>query len=217
MPIDRIIVMGASAGGVEALRAVVAGLPPDLPCPVLVVLHVPRTAPSALPDILDRAGPLPARHAVDGEELRPGHIVVAPGDHHLLVMDGRARLTRGATENGHRPAVDPLFRSAARACGPGAIGVVLSGARDDGAAGLAAVGRAGGVTVTQDPEDTLYPWMPLAAAGSTEVDHVAPAAKLGPLLGELARLPLAAPGRTDDPLLDAEVEMAKLSSVTTDA
>jgi two-component system chemotaxis response regulator CheB len=131
---------------------------------------------------------------VDGEELRPGHILVAPGDRHLLVLDGRARLTRGPTENGHRPAVDPLFRSAARAYGAGAIGVVLSGSRDDGAAGLAAIGRAGGTTVIQDPDDTLYPWMPLAAAEYTKTEHAAPAAKLGPLLGELARLPVPAGG-----------------------
>ena len=216
MPFDRVIVMGASAGGVEALRAVVAGLPPDLPCPVLVVLHVPRTGTSALPGILSRSGPLPATHALDGEELREGHIFVAPGDHHLLVLDGRARLTHGPTENGHRPAVDPLFRSAARAYGAGAIGVVLSGSRDDGAAGILAIGRSGGITVTQDPDDTLYPWMPLAAAEYTHIDHVAPAAKLGPLLGEQARLPVAAPPRTADPLLDAEVEQARLSPLSTD-
>src|SRR5881275_232348 len=104
--------MGASAGGVEALRAVIAGLPHDLDAAVLVVLHIPRTGPSALPSILRRAGKLPAGHPVDGEILKPGHIYVAPADHHLLVLEGRARLSHGPAENGHRPAIDPLFRSA---------------------------------------------------------------------------------------------------------
>jgi two-component system chemotaxis response regulator CheB len=211
----RVIVMGASAGGVEALRAVVANLPPDLPAPVLVVLHVPRTAPSALPRILARSGPLPAAHAVDGESLEPGRLYVAPNDHHLLVLDGRARLSRGPTENGHRPAVDPLFRSAARSYGPAVIAVVLSGSRDDGAAGMAAVARAGGTTVIQDPDDTLYPWMPLACAEHAVLDHVAPATKLGPLLADLAGLPVATVPPADDLLLSAEVEMAGLSPLTT--
>ncbi|BCJ56388.1 hypothetical protein Asp14428_78630 [Actinoplanes sp. NBRC 14428] len=158
-----VVAVGASAGGVEALRALVAGLPDGYPGAVLVVLHVPRDSPSALPAILTRSGPLPAATAVDGEELRHGRIYVAPNDHHLLALEGRIRLTRGPAENGHRPAVDPLFRSVARSYAERAVGVVLSGSRDDGAAGLTSIAARGGTTVVQDPADALYPWMPRAA------------------------------------------------------
>lgn len=180
-----VIVMGASAGGVEALRAVVAGLPPDLDATVLVVLHLPRTAPSALPLILGRATVLPVATAADGTELSAGRIYVAPVDHHMLLLEGRIRLSRGPSENGHRPAIDPLFRSAAVAFGPRVIGVVLSGSRDDGAAGMAAISRCGGTAVVQDPEHALHPSMPASVLAATHVDHVCPAEKIGPLLGEL--------------------------------
>jgi len=140
-PRRDVIAVGASAGGVEALRALVGGLPSDYAGAVLIVLHVPRDGPSALAGILNRSGPLPVTAAVDCEKLRYGHVYVAPNDHHLLVIDDHIRLTRGPAENGHRPAIDPLFRSVARAFGPRGIGVVLSGARDDGAAGLAGISK----------------------------------------------------------------------------
>src|SRR5690349_24140237 len=174
MPENRdLVAVGASAGGVEALRALVAGLPPDYPGTVLVVLHVPRDAPSALPAILNRCGSLPAETAAAGEPLRHSRIYVAPNDHHLLVLDGHVRLTRGPAENGHLPAVDPLFRSVARAFGRRGIGVVLSGSRDDGAAGLASIVARGGTAVVQDPADALYPSMPRAALAQVRTDHVA--------------------------------------------
>src|SRR5262249_19700770 len=132
----RVVVIGASAGGVEALREVVAGLPADLPAPVLVVLHV-RPEASHLPAILERGGTLPASHATDGQTLEPGRIFIAPPDNHLLVDDGRVRVVRGPKENLHRPAIDPLFRSAAVSYGPGTVAVVLSGSLSDGAAGAA--------------------------------------------------------------------------------
>jgi len=160
-----LIVVGASAGGVEALRAMVAGFPTDLAAPVVVVLHIPRDAPTALPAILRRAGALPAVQAEHGAPLRDGVVYVAPPDHHTLVEDGHLRLSTGPKENGHRPAIDPLFRSAALACGSGAIGVVLSGTRDDGTAGLAAIVDRGGVAVVQDPDDALYSSMPASALG----------------------------------------------------
>ena len=213
-----VVAVGASAGGVEALRALVGGLPAEYPGVVLVVLHVPRDAPSALPRILDRSGPLPAEAAVDGEKLRAGRIYVAPNDHHLLVLAGRIRLVRGPAENGHRPAVDPLFRSVARAYGPRAVGVVLSGSRDDGAAGLSSIAARGGTTVVQEPSDALYPWMPRAAIARVgTADHVAPAAKLGGLIAEITAmdLPASAP-RDADPMLDTEVAMSDLAAITTD-
>jgi two-component system, chemotaxis family, protein-glutamate methylesterase/glutaminase len=219
MPEHRdVVAVGASAGGVEALRALVAGLPPDYPGTVLVVLHVPRDAPSALPAILNRSGPLPAGTAGDGEPLRTGRIYVAPNDHHLLVLDGHIRLTRGPAENAHRPAVDPLFRSVARAFGRRSIGVVLSGSRDDGAAGLAAIVARGGAAVVQDPADALYPWMPKAALTQVHTEYVAPAVKLGPIIAQLTAMDLPdTPAVPDDSgLLDAEVAISDLGPVTTD-
>jgi two-component system chemotaxis response regulator CheB len=213
-----IVAVGASAGGVEALRALVAGLPLDFPGVVLVVLHIPRDAPSALPSILARSGPLPAQHATDGEPVRPGRIYVAPNDRHLLLLDGHLRLTRGPAENGHRPAVDPLFRSVARAAGRRSVGVVLSGSRDDGAAGLASIAAVGGVTVVQEPSDALYPGMPSAALATVAIDHSLPVAKLGGLLAGIATmdLPPHTDDMPDDPLLRAEVAMSELAPITTD-
>jgi two-component system chemotaxis response regulator CheB len=211
------VAVGASAGGVEALRALVAGLPPDYPGTILVVLHIARDSPSALPAILTRSGPLPATTAIDGEAVRPGRVYVAPADNHLLLLDGRLRLTRGPAENGHRPAIDPLFRSLARAVGPRAVGVVLSGARDDGASGLTAIARQGGTTVVQDPEDALYPWMPRAAMAQVTPDHIVPAGKIGGLLSGMADIDLPESHPAEDALLDAEVAMSDpYRTMTTD-
>lgn len=214
----RVIAIGASAGGVEALRAVVAGLPADLPAAVLVVLHIPIRAPSALPGILDRAGPLPARAARHGGRIRPSMIYVAPADHHLLIRNGHLELSVGPTENGHRPAIDPLFRSAAVTYGASAIGVVLSGARDDGSAGLTEIVKQGGQAIVQDPEEALHRSMPASALEHVASAHVLPAAKIGARLGELTREHLPQFEQSGpSPQLDAENEIAALGPVTTDA
>ncbi len=177
--------MGASAGGVEALQQLAAGLPADLPACVLVVLHVSPTSASVLPGILDRAGPLQASHAEDGNALEHGRIYVAPPDYHLLVDERLVRLDRGLPEHGHRPAVDPLFRSAASACGERVVGVILSGALDDGALGLAAIKAGGGVAVVQDPEDAMYPSMPRNAITRAGADHLVAARGLAELVVQL--------------------------------
>src|SRR5438046_2361834 len=148
-----IIVIGASAGGVEALVELVRLLPPDLPAAVFVVLHVPPQSTSVLPSILNRARTLPAVHPHDGQATQHGRIYVAPPDHHMLIKDGTIRLTRGPRENRNRPAADALFRTAARDYGPRVTGVVLSGALDDGTAGLSAIKSRGGLAVVQDPAE----------------------------------------------------------------
>jgi two-component system chemotaxis response regulator CheB len=187
MTVTDVVVIGASAGGVEALRALVGSLPPGLPAPVVVVLHIARHAPSALPAILSRSGPLPAVTAEDGAPLRAGVVFVAPADRHVLLADGHLRLSLGPTENGHRPAVDPLFRSAAAEYGPRVIGVVLSGTRDDGTAGLVAISERGGTALVQDPGDALYTGMPLSALEHVRSAARHPADKLGVVLGEMLR------------------------------
>src|SRR6266436_10126534 len=189
MPGHDIIVVGASAGGVKALVTVVRSLPKDLPATIFMVLHIPAEVPSVLPDILSRSGPLVAVHAVDGAAIEYGQIYVAPPDHHLLVERGKMRVVRGPRENRSRPAVDPLFRSAASAYGPRVVGVVLTGALDDGTAGLLAVKRRGGIAIVQDPNEALYPSMPLSALENVEVDYTLPLASIGPLLGRLAHEP----------------------------
>lgn len=193
-----LIVIGASAGGVEALRTLVGGLPADLPAAVGVVLHMPPTAPSMLPAILERAGRLPAHHPADGEALHPGQIYVAPPDHHLLIDVGQVRVVRGPRENRSRPAVDPLFRTAARAFGPRVIGVVLTGLLDDGTAGLAAIKQRGGLAVVQDPVDALYTGMPRSAVESVAVDYCLPVVQIGSLLARLVLEP--APPEEDFPV-----------------
>jgi two-component system, chemotaxis family, protein-glutamate methylesterase/glutaminase len=188
---QRLIVVGASAGGVHALRTLASGLPADLPCPLLVVLHI-GPHPSVLPQLLSRTGPLPARSAVADERIEPGHIYVAPPDHHMLVSGETILLTRGPKAHHSRPAVDPLFLSAALARGPGAVGVVLTGMLDDGTSGLQAIKRCGGVAVVQDPAQAYAPSMPRSALDNVDVDHCVGLARLPALLAELAAAPLPA-------------------------
>lgn len=197
-----LIVIGGSAGAVDALTALVSGLPGDLPAAVCVVVHQPPYVHSRLAEVLDRAGALPAVAAQDGVEIVPGTLYVAVPDKHLLVMpDGRGggtlRLTNGPRENRTRPSVDPLFRSAALAYGPRLIATVLSGGLDDGTAGLWAVRDRGGLAVVQDPATALVASMPRSALNEVGADHVAAAHQLGPLLGGLARLPAAPPPSAD--------------------
>lgn len=186
MPGHDIVVVGASAGGVEALTELFSRIPPDFPASIFVVLHVPAGSRSLLPRILRRFGPLPVVHASDGEPIARACIYVAPPDRHLLVKRGHVRLGRGPRENSSRPAVDPLFRTAALAYGPRVVGVVLTGTLDDGTAGLHVVKQRGGTAVAQDPDEALYPGMPGSAIANVAVDHVLPLAGIAELLVRLA-------------------------------
>src|SRR5215210_7981582 len=196
-PVERLIVIGASAGGVEALQRVVRDLPASLPAAIVIVLHVPTTAISRLPDILTRAGALPARHVTSTMSLERSTIYVAPPDRHVVCSDHQLSLVEGPRENGVRPAVDPLFRSAARMFGERAIGVILSGTLDDGTAGAAAIHAHGGITIAQDPDDAICPGMPTSVIETGHVDYVAAADEIPALLADLVRAPAA--GRPERP------------------
>jgi two-component system chemotaxis response regulator CheB len=211
MPGHDLIVIGASAGGVEAVSALVGALPEDLQAAVCVVLHLRPDVHSHLTEVLARATSLPVVTARNDMPLRPGTIYVGVPDLHFLVERGGdrgvIRLVRGPRENRARPAVDPLFRSAALAFGSRVIAVVLSGALDDGTAGLWAVKERGGIAVVQDPDDAAVSSMPASALAEIEVDHVASARALGPLRGRRAREPGPAPPRVEGGL-SAEREPA---------
>jgi two-component system, chemotaxis family, protein-glutamate methylesterase/glutaminase len=184
----NVVVIGASAGGIEPLTQIVQKLPADLAAPVLIVVHIGPHSPSYLAEILTYKGTLPAKPAQAGEIMRNDMVYVARPDRHLLVeSNGRIRTPRGPRENGSRPAIDPLFRSTALAFGPSVIGVILSGALDDGAAGLRGIKMCGGTTIVQDPVDAHVDSMPLSALRSASVDYCLPATEIGPLLARLVK------------------------------
>jgi two-component system chemotaxis response regulator CheB len=189
----RVVAIAASAGGVEAIRTVVAALPGSFPAAVCVTLHIPSTGRSLLAPILDRDSALHAVVAEDGMRLRDGTIYVAPADHHLLIGRDRLQLGRGPKENGTRPAADPMFRSLAASWGAHGIAVVLSGALDDGSAGAVTVARAGGTVIVQDPADALVPGMPSSTIAADTPERVVPAAEIAGVLQELVAQRVADP------------------------
>jgi two-component system, chemotaxis family, protein-glutamate methylesterase/glutaminase len=191
-----IIVIGASAGGIQALTTLVAGLPRDFPASLVVVVHIPPCAISRLPEILSRSGPLPAAHARHGEAIEPGRIYIAPPDRHLLVRAGWIELSRGPRENHCRPAIDPLFRTAARVYGARVIGIILSGALYDGSMGLLAIKTRGGMAIVQDPQEAIVDSMPRRAIERVEAEHVLPVAEMAAALTDLIRQPVIAQGGT---------------------
>lgn len=193
-------------GGVEALRALVGSLPADLPAAVFVVQHIASGSVGAMGKILDGAGPLPAALAREGEPIERSRIYAAPPDYHLLVAEGKVRVMYGPRENRWRPAIDPLFRSAAVAYSTRVIGVVLTGVLDDGTAGMMAIKQCGGIAVVQHPEDAMYPDMPLSVMDHVQVDHAVPLDEMGSLLEMLVREPATSPGRIPEELR-AEVRL----------
>jgi len=169
-----IVVIGGSAGSLEPLERIARDLPSDFEAAVFVTTHTPSDSVSALPHLLSRRGPLFASHALDRAPIAPGRIVIAPPDHHLIISDGVMRVIDGPTENGSRPSIDVMFRSAA-AFGPRTCGVLLSGTLDDGVAGLVAIHEAGGTTLVQDPGDAYFPEMPQNALNTGSIDRCLPA------------------------------------------
>src|SRR5215475_540343 len=205
----RVIVIGTSAGGVQALKTLLAGLPVDLDAYVLAVIHIAPSSPGLLPDLLSKAGRLHCVHPSQGEMLQRRRFYVAPPDRHMLIdARGSIRLSHGPKENRARPAVDPLFRSAALAFGPSVIGVILTGNLDDGTAGLLAVKRSGGTTVIQNPVDAAAPSMPRSAAMHVHIDHTVPLSKLAPLLVSLSKERPSAERRVMPDELRIEAEIA---------
>jgi two-component system, chemotaxis family, protein-glutamate methylesterase/glutaminase len=194
MPEHDIIVVGASAGGLEALQELAGSLPPDLPASVFVTIHVHPRSKSLLPALLSKAGPLPALHPEDGAPIEKGRIYVAPPNYHMAVENGHIHLGLGPKEQHERPCINVMFRTAAAAYGPRVAGVVLTGQLDDGAAGLWEIKRHGGIAVVQHPEEAPFPSMPLSALREIEVDYTLPVAQIGPLLDRLARQ--STPART---------------------
>ena len=200
-----IVVIGASVGGVEALRAIAAGLPADFAASVFAVLHTSSNSPGVLAGILERAGPLPAICVNGIEAVRPGRIYVPRPDHHLVVEPGYARATRGPKENRFRPAVDPLFRSAARAFGPRVTGVVLSGALYDGSLGLMAVKTRGGIAIVQDPREAAVASMPRSALNLVAADYVLESSAIAAVLNEVVMAPVGRKG--GKPMADREEQL----------
>lgn len=208
MRVNHVVVIGTSAGGIETLSTLIKALPAGFAAPICVVMHTAPQSPDVLRDILARAGSLPVVTAASGMRLRPGTIYVAPPDYHLLIEPGTLRVTKGPREHRFRPAVDPLFRSAAQVYGPATIGVVLSGNLDDGTTGLRTIKQLGGVAIAQDPRDALHPSMPRSAIGHVKVDHVVPIATMAPLLTRLTETAEMVEAVAGSERADIEVKLA---------
>jgi two-component system chemotaxis response regulator CheB len=210
-----IVAIGASTGGVDALKTITRGLPSEFPAAVFVVLHI--GAFSYLSQILDRAGPLPAANARNGEKIRPGHIYIAPPDQHMLLHDDHVLLRRGPRENMARPSIDPLFRTAAATYGGRVIGVVLTGALSDGTAGLRAIKRCGGIAVVQDPDDAEVPDMPRNAMRHVPIDRREKIARMADLLAQLVDEPAGAtPEIPEDIRMEAAIAAQEEGSMSTE-
>ncbi|HEY5923807.1 MAG TPA: chemotaxis protein CheB, partial [Kofleriaceae bacterium] len=192
-----IVTIGASAGGVEVLLELASGLPRELPASVFIVVHMAPGHASALPDLLEKRGRLPAKHPLHDEAIAPGTIYIAPPDMHMQLRNGAIDVVRGPKDNGHRPAVDVLFRTASAAYGPRVIGVVLSGYQNCGTAGMMSIKARGGVAVAQAPDSAAAPDMPRSVIDNVTVDHVVHPLELPGLLAKLVTSP-AGPADTPD-------------------
>jgi two-component system, chemotaxis family, protein-glutamate methylesterase/glutaminase len=206
MPAQDIIVIGGSAGGLEALSTMLGGLPRSLNAALVAVLHTSPQGGGVLPQVLERACTLPVKYPAEGESIQRGHVYVAPPDRHLTLESGTISVHSGPRENGFRPAIDPLFRSAAKQFGDRVVGVVLSGALDDGTFGLMAIKEAGGSAIVQHPYEAIVPSMPLSAIQNVEVDHIVRARDIPALLLEAAARGLRVSSATPKPVSDNQVD-----------
>ena len=215
--ISQVIVIGTSAGGLSALKKLISQLPKDFPLPVLIVRHIsPDAMGNVLLDELNKLNTVKCRHAKSGNNLKPGYLYLAPSDHHLLIGGNLKMLvTKGAHENRSRPAIDPLFRSAAVAFGTGVIGILLTGYLDDGTAGMKAINRCGGICIVQDPDEAEYPDMPRNALNNVKVDYCLPISEMGPLLLKIfqRKLPKSKPV-PGDVLIEAKIAERVLSDLS---
>src|SRR5262245_12586971 len=202
MATRNIIVIGGSSGGLEAIRAILSGLSGGFPASIFVVLHSGAESPGVLDRIFSRATTLPARYAIDREPIRPGHIYIGPADRHLLVKRDHVRVTRGPRENRFRPAVDPLFRTAATAHGPRVIGIVVSGGLDDGAIGVRFIKNRGGIAIVQDPHEAPVSEMPQAAIAHVNVDYILPAGEIAGVLRRLTSETIQVTAMEDEEIRD---------------
>lgn len=201
------VVIGASAGGLEALRQLLGALPANLDAAVLVVLHTSNHEGSVLPNILGRAGPLPAVHPKDGARIRKGHVYIAPPNLHMIVADGHLQLVPGPRENLHRPAIDPLFRSAAAVYGPRVIAIVLTGLLDDGTSGLMVVRASGGEAIVQDPDTATFAAMPRNALKQVPDAFVLPLEQIPGMVVRLCREGANGKAPSSEFLADAEKDV----------
>lgn len=211
-----IVVVGGSAGGIEAVQQLLRPLPRDVPAAVVVVLHTGLDSPRVLDRIIGRSTELDCVYAEHGMEIQKGRVHIAPPDYHLILRGGRFELVHGPTENRARPSIDVLFRSAAVSCPGRVVGVVLSGNLDDGAAGLAAIKRCGGLALVQDPDGILYPSMPSSALGATDVDGCWSLPKLPGALLELVHRPVPHTVPEVPRLIEIEVEMVSNPTLSID-
>ncbi|HSI75241.1 MAG TPA: chemotaxis protein CheB [Lunatimonas sp.] len=215
--ISQVLVVGTSAGGLNALKNLISQLPKDFPLPILIVRHIsPDATGSILLDELNKLETLKCQHAISGKDLKPGHIYLAPSDHHLLVGENHKMLvTKGAHENRSRPAIDPLFRSAAVAFGAGVIGILLTGYLDDGTSGMKAIKKCGGICIVQDPMEAEYPDMPRNALNNVKVDYCLPISEMGALLSTIILRNLQKNKPVpDDVLIEAKIAERVLSDLS---
>ncbi len=214
---SKVIVIGTSAGGLSALKKLISQLPKNLQVPVLVVRHVsPDATGNVILDELNKLDTLKCLHAKHGERLNPGNLYLALSDHHLLIGENlKMRVTKGAHENRSRPAIDPLFRSAAVAFGTGVIGILLTGYLDDGTSGMKAIKKCGGTCIVQDPDEAEYPDMPRNALNNVKIDHCLPIADMGALLDKIIPQKLVKRKKVpDDILIEAEIAERVLSDLS---
>lgn len=213
---NYIVVVGTSAGGMKALITLVKQLPKDFPAPLLIVQHISADATGdALLNSLNKIGKLKCVHAKEGNKIESGHIYLAPSDHHLMIeKNGSLLVTKGAQENRSRPAIDPLFRSAAASFGNRTIAILLTGYLDDGTAGLIAIQRCGGISIIQDPSDADYPDMPKNALNQMKPDYCIPIAEMGGVLSNLmTRKTIKQPTIPEDIIKEVKIAQRVLSDL----